>query len=266
VRIVEIAYSPVKSLALLNPPEVDLSPTGLPANRRFYLMDEQHQMLNGKRLGGLVQVSPDFDPATNRLTLRFPDRSEISDTVRLADPVQTSFFGRLRPGRLVDGPWSAALSDFAGQPLRLVAAEEGQTGVDRGVAGGVTIASLASLQRLAQELHEESIDRRRFRMLFWIDAEEGLAPHAEDAWVGCRVRLGESAVVELRGHVGRCAVTTQNPRTGIPDLDTLAGLKAYRGEAETTAPLALGVFGEVVTPGRVRLGDRVSVDGPADIP
>ena len=95
-------------------------------------------------------------------------------------------------------------------------------------------------------------------MLFWLDGGEDFAPHAEDAWVGCRVRLGE-ATVQLSGHVGRCAVTTQNPASGIPDLDTLGGLKSYRDDAATTAPLALGVWGEVVTPGRVRLGDPVSV-------
>ena len=63
----------------------------------------------------------------------------------------------------------------------------------------------------------------------------------------------------FHGHVGRCVVTSQNPSTGVPDLDTLGGLKSYRNPAETTAPLALGVWGEVVKPGRVRLGDSVGL-------
>src|SRR5438105_1297074 len=68
VRIVEIAYTPVKSLGLVYPPDVELTPTGVPANRRFYLMDERSQMVNGKRLGTLVQVTPSYDPPTSRLT------------------------------------------------------------------------------------------------------------------------------------------------------------------------------------------------------
>jgi uncharacterized protein YcbX len=255
VRIVEIAYTPVKGLGLLYPFEVELTAVGVPSNRRFFLVDEQLQMVNGKRLGKLVQVRPDFDEVEHRLTLRFPEGGLVSDVVELGEPVETSFLGRPRPGRLVNGPWGAALSEWAGQPLRLVAAAEGLVGVDRGVAGGVSVASLASLERLAQALGVDTLDRARFRMLFWVD---GLGPHEEDAWVGSQVALGE-AVVQFRGHVGRCVVTSQNPETGVPDLDTLGGLRAYRDPSATTSPLALGVWGEVVSSGRVRLSDRVQV-------
>jgi hypothetical protein len=34
-------------------------------------------------------------------------------------------------------------------------------------------------------------------------------------------------------------------------------LGTYRGEVETSEPLPFGVWGEVVEPGRVRLGDPV---------
>ena len=58
---------------------------------------------------------------------------------------------------------------------------------------------------------------------------DGLEPHEEDAWIGRRVQVGEAVVVP-QGNVGRCAITTQNPDTGVPDLDTLKALAAYRGE------------------------------------
>ncbi len=255
MRIVEIAYSPVKGLGLLYPSEVELTPPGVPSNRRFFLVDERLQMVNGKRIGKLVQVKPELDEAENRLTLRFADGGLVSGVVELGEWVETSFLGRPRPGRLVNGPWSAALSEWAGQPLRLVAPAAGLVGVDRGVRGGVSLAALASVERLAQVLGVHTIDRSRFRMLFWVD---GLGPHAEDAWVGSQVALGD-AVVQFGGHVGRCLVTSQNPQTGMADLDTLGGLKAYRDPAATTAPLALGVWGQVVSGGRVRLGDLVQV-------
>lgn len=60
-----------------------------------------------------------------------------------------------------------------------------------------------------------------------------------------------------QGHVGRCAITTQNPDTGVADLDTLKALAAYRGDLETTEPLPFGVHAAVATPGRVRVGDPV---------
>lgn len=256
MRVVEIAYSPVKGLGLLFPPEVELTSRGLASNRRFFLIDEHRQMVNGKRLGALVRVKPELDEEDSRLTLRFPDGTLVSEVVEPGEAVETSFLGRPRPGRLVHGPWSAALSEWAGQPLRLVSPAGGHVGVDRGAAGGVSVASLASLERLAQALGVETIDRDRFRMLFWVD---GLGAHEEDAWVGDhdQVEVG-NAVVQFRGHVGRCVVTTQNPATGQSDLDTLGGLQAYRDPAATTAPLALGVWGEVVRGGRVRIGDAVT--------
>jgi uncharacterized protein YcbX len=255
---VEIAYTPVKGLGLIYPSEVELSASGVPGNRRFFLVDEHLQMVNGKRLGKLVQVNAELDDAENRLTLSIPDGTVVSDIVEIGEPVDTTFLGRPRPGRLVQGPWSAALSEWADMPLRLVAPAAGLVGVDRGVPGGVSVASLASLEPLADVLGVDSIDRARFRMLFWVD---GLNPHAEDAWVGSEIQLGE-AVIHVHGHVGRCVVTSQNPTTGHSDLDTLGGLKTYRDPAATTAPLALGVWGEVVRPGRVRIGDGVgAVDG-----
>jgi len=254
VRIVEIAYTPVKGLGLLYPSEVELTASGMANNRRFFLADDRLQIVNGKRLGELVRVKPDWDEATNRLTLRFPDGGLVSGVVELGAAVETTFLGRPRPGRLVNGPWSEALSAWAGQPLRLATPAAGLVGVDRGVAGGVSLASLASLDRLARALGVAAVDRSRFRMLFWVD---GLEPHAEDAWVGRQIGLGD-AVVQIRGHVGRCVVTSQNPETGRRDLDTLGGLETYR-DGSTTESLALGVWGEVITGGHVHLGDAVEV-------
>ena len=72
-------------------------------------------------------------------------------------------------------------------------------------------------------------------------------------------RLG-GAVVVPRGNIGRCAVTTQNPDTGVRDLDTLAALKSYRDTTPTTEPLPFGVWGEVAEPGSVRVGDPIEIE------
>ena len=92
-------------------------------------------------------------------------------------------------------------------------------------------------------------------MNFGID---GLEEHEEDGWLGRRVQLGEAVVVP-QGNIGRCAVTTQNPDSGAPDLDTLKALAAYRREVESTEPLPFGVHAAVATAGRVRVGDPVDL-------
>jgi uncharacterized protein YcbX len=95
-------------------------------------------------------------------------------------------------------------------------------------------------------------------MLIEID---GVDAHAEDAWVGSDVRVGQ-ALVRLAGHVGRCLITSQHPETGRVDLPTLDVLRAYRGDVDSTEPLPFGVYGEVLEPGVVRVGDSVEPLGP----
>lgn len=97
------------------------------------------------------------------------------------------------------------------------------------------------------------MDGRRFRMLFGID---GVEPHEEDGWAGGRVAIG-SAVVHVEALVGRCAVTTHNPDTGVPDLDTLRIIGSYRADVVSEEPLPIGVWGGVEQPGRVSVGDPV---------
>ena len=90
-------------------------------------------------------------------------------------------------------------------------------------------------------------------MTFTVD---GVEAHAEDGWLRRPVRIGE-AVVRPGGNIGRCAVTTQDPDTGIRSLDTLKLLAETRGHLPTTEPLPFGVWAEVLVPGRVRTGDAV---------
>jgi uncharacterized protein YcbX len=252
-----ITVAPVKGLALVARDSVDLERCGVVENRRFYLIDEGGLLVNGKRLGRLVAVEPSFDEETNVLDLRFPDGEVVSGTVETGAGVVTSFYGRPVAGRLVRGPWSEALSGRIGRELRLCTPDEPGAGVDRG-GGAVSLVGTASLDRLAQVAGVDGrVDGRRFRMLFGVD---GLEPHAEDAWLDRPVRIG-GAVVIPRGNVGRCAVTTQNPATGVPDLDTLKVLGTYRGDVPTTEPLPFGVWGEVAESGRVRLGDEVTPAG-----
>jgi len=155
----------------------------------------------------------------------------------------------------VEGPWSEALSNWAGRPLRLVQSAPGAA-VDRG-RGHVSLISRASLAELARAAGESiPVDGRRFRMLFEID---GCAPHEEDSWIERPVKIGE-ALVRLLGDVGRCAITTQNPETGAPDFDTLRAIDRYRSRTTNVAGkehIPFGVYGEVVEPGLVRVGDSV---------
>jgi len=251
-RVVRISVAPVKALALLHPEEVEIDFTGVAGNRRFWIVDRNGRLANDKSHSQLLLVRAQWDEATRRLVLTFPDGGRVEGTVEPGEPVEATMFGRPHPSRAVPGPWQEALSEYAGEPLTFLWSERG--GVDRGVGGGaVTLVSRASLERLREEAGAaEPVDGRRFRMLFEID---GIGPHEEDEWIGGRVEVGD-AVLSFTGDVGRCVVTKTNPETAEIDFDTLGTLAAYRPEGRTE-PLAFGVHGAVVQPGRVRVGDPV---------
>ena len=56
----------------------------------------------------------------------------------------------------------------------------------------------------------------------------------------------------------RCAITTQDPSTGMRDLDTLRTIISYRGLREGKHA-DFGVLADVARPGRIRVGDEVTV-------
>jgi uncharacterized protein len=250
-RVVRISIAPVKSLGLTHPDEVELGERGVVGNRRFWLVDANRRLYNNKRNGPLVRIRPEWDEATRELALTFPDGRRIAGVVELApQPFEVEMYGYPVASRRVLGPWQDALSEAAGEPLTLLWAEEGAP--DRLYAGTASLVSRASLARLAAETGEDDLDGRRFRMLFEID---GVEAHAEDEWIGQAVRIGE-ATIRFNGDVGRCAVTTHDPDTGVPTVDTLKVLAGYRREGRKE-PLPFGVYGSVLVPGRVRVGDPV---------
>jgi MOSC domain-containing protein len=247
--VTRISIAPIKGLALVHPDDVHLDRTGVLENRRFYIVDDAGRRYGQIRNGRLVQIRVAYDSKRERLALTFPDGTVAAGVVALADEITTDFYGRPVAGRLLVGPWNEALSNWAGRSLRVVQPAPGEA-VDR-ARGAVSLVSEASLRELARHGNrDDPVDGRRFRMLFQVDSLEA---HAEDKWLRRQVRIGE-ALIRLRGLVGRCAITTQNPDTGVPDFDTLRVLDDYRGMT-AKRELPFGVYGEVLEPGRVRVGD-----------
>jgi len=251
-----LSIAPVKALGLVHPDAIDLGPHGVSSDRRFFLVDGDGRLLNGKRVGRLVQVRPTYDERAETLTLAFPDGSTVTAATDGGDPVVAELYGRSLPARSVGGELAAALEAFAGEPLQLLRVDEPATAVDRDRAGAVSLLSVAALETLADRAGVDGpVDARRFRMLIGV---AGVEPHAEDEWIGRRVRVG-SAVVVPAEPVGRCAVTTQDPATGVPDLDTLRVIGDYRRDVPTNERIPFGVWGRVEEPGRVALGDRIEL-------
>ena len=261
IRVSRLSIAPVRALGLSHPTSIDVDESGVAEDRRFYLVDEHGRLVDRILAGALVQVQAATDPAGSRLRLRFPDGRVIEGDVRLDEPVRTQMYGREAVGRVVGGPWAAALEPFARRRLLLVRCEvAGGTRIRPGesqVRNAVSLVSDGSLEELARHLGVERVDARRFRMLIEL---EGAMAHEEDTWIGGQLAIG-SAVLRITKPDARCAITTQDPESGERDLDTLRTILRYRGFRANDAEhkIDFGVLGEVDVPGRIEVGDSVAV-------
>ena len=247
--IARISISPVKAFRLVHPEEVELGPDGVAENRRFFLVGPDGERLRSSLTPWPVLVRAEYDAGEERLRMEFPHGTEIEGAAdALGDPVHSATGSLDVTGRVVEGPWEAPLSELAGHPVRLVRLDR----IGAGLNEPVTFVSDGSLDRLARQA-ETTVDSRRFRMLFELS---GCEAHEEDTWEGRRFAVGE-AVVCVGGPVDRCAVTTRDPDTGERDLDTLRLIKSYRGQRESDGAILFGVYGQVIKPGRVRVGDAL---------
>lgn len=263
IVVTGLAVTAVKGTRVQAVDSVNLGRHGAEGNRAFYVVDDRGWMLNGKQVGELQAVVAQYDRECGSLALTFPDGRSVCGPVRYGDKLPTRFFSLEVWARGLDGPWNAALSEFAGRSLRLV---EGGTAIDRGRQGAVSLISRASLARLTAAAglpDRDQVDARRFRMLVEVDGVA--AAHAEDTWVGRSVRIGPALVV-MHGHVGRCLVTSRDPESGDIDLPTLELLGSYRRDLDTTEPLPFGIYGEVLEPGTVSIGNTVAVQGQVGDP
>jgi uncharacterized protein YcbX len=251
--VARLNIAPVRSLGLESREEIELTELGVAEDRRFYLIDDGGRLVDQLIAGEMVQVAAWTDPDATVLRLTFPDGTVVADTIALGEGVETHVYGRTAAGHVVEGPWAEPLGAFIGRGVRIVRAD--QVGGTRS-KHPATLVSDGSLDALGAALGVGAVDARRFRML--IELEDG-GPHEEDSWVGGRIGLG-STVLSISAPVPRCAMTTHDPLTGERDLDTLRGIKEYRGQVDGKH-LMFGVWGEVETPGTIRLGDKVRVLG-----
>ena len=241
-RVARINVTPVKSLRLQHPDEVELVADGAVEDRRFLLVDDGRRLYNGKRDMSLVRASASWDPVSRVLGMALPGGERLESEVARREATLVEVYGRQVRGHVVNGPFADALSDLAGRSLALVERDDGAWATDSRPATLVSQASLGLIDG----------DGRRFRMLLEL---EGLEPLAEEDWRARRVRAGE-ALLLVGEPTPRCAVPSASPDTGVRDRDVLRELVERRGHVG--GEVCLGVYAEVLEPGRVRVGDEVA--------
>ena len=241
-----LAIAPVKGMRLARVDTLELEAGGARGDRAFLVVDAaDHRLQLTLRTPRLVQIVPRWEDGT--LTLAFPDGSSVSGTPQPGPAATTAnYAGREIRGRLVGGPFAAAVSEHLGRPAELLLRDADDRGADD---APVTLMSEASLRALAPELGGAAPDARRFRMTVAIDGVEAWEEHG---WADREIAVGEAL---LRGvaPVPRCAVTTRDPEQGTTDAPVLKALATLRGKRDVT----FGLWCEVLAAGRVSVGDAV---------
>ena len=270
----------VKSLALQPRTSVFAGPAGIADDRRFHLIDGAGRLLTQRQRPQLAQVSAQYHPETDHLTLTFPtdhplvktDHPELveglSAPVELGDPVTTLIWGRPIPGNVVKGQWNEALSHLCRGPVRLVKTAAPNQSYDEYPLSILSQASIDLLEQAAQPTRPEQsaqpnhpelvegwrFDPRRFRPNFLL---AGCAPHDEDYWLGGIIAIGPQLRLRLTAPDPRCNITAVNPDTGNRDYDTPRLLRTYR-PSNRGAPY-FGIYAIVETPGPASIGDDVKI-------
>ena len=241
--------TPVKSTALVHPDALDLRREGAVGDRRFLFVQANGERLSGVSKAPLFKIRSSYDVDAEFLRLTFPDGLEVSgEASPTGEPVTVKLYDREVKARPVDRRFSEAAREALGDArLELLRVEEPEYagGIDR-----VSICSRASVDDVGQRGGVDQLDSRRFRMLVEITDAEAFE---EDGWSGRRVRIGD-AVVRVGEQMPRCVLTTINPDTATKDFPTLDILASYR---KVGKQLMFGMYGDVVEPGIVRIGDPV---------
>jgi uncharacterized protein YcbX len=118
-------------------------------------------------------------------------------------------------------------------------------------AAPISLISRQTIARIAEESGTEE-NPWRFRPNLLVDLQEGEA-FEELNWVGRVLRVGEAARVAIIKVDQRCMIITLDPESGMPSPSIL---RCVVQQHEQCA----GVYGTVLSPGEVRIGDPVWIE------
>ena len=179
----------------------------------------------------LMAVTATLDEAAGRVTLRHPDRGEITIDPEAEGARLAAWLGPLWPE---DQP----------RPTGLASCETGYTDAPEPFVS----VHIAATHRAVEESAGRALSMHRWRGNLWLDGPDAWA---EFDLIGRRLRIGD-AVLEVATRITRCKATEANPETGERDLDTLGVLRGWDHQD-------FGVYALVVEGGTAAVGDRLEL-------
>lgn len=223
---------PVKSMLGQELDQAAVDVRGILGDRLYAVRDEDGKLGSGKdtrrfrRMDGLLRCRasylPDLTPA-----ITLPDGLVVRGD---DEDVHWALGNALERPRVTLAK-EGVISHFDEQPLHLVTS--------------------ATVRWLADAVPEAAVDARRLRPNIVIGTAE-LPLWPEDDWVGRELHIGDHLVVEVTGRTQRCAMVNLE-QDGLAHAAELLRAICAKHDAY------LGVHARVLAPGRVRVGDPVTL-------
>lgn len=239
---------PVKSFQGMAVEALEVDPTGIDLDRAFGVVDtDTGRLLAAKRVPQLLLASADDTSFT------LPDGQTLGFTDPGVDEALSTWLDR--PVRLLTPAEAGAVAYEMTFDPPDEDAEVFEIPVPEGTLLDITpVHALAAptLAACAAARPDLDWDVRRFRPNLVLDVD--IAPFEEQAWIGREVAVG-SVVLRASGPMVRCAM----PLRPQPGLDREPGIFRALSELNEAFPNHLGLCFDVVEPGRIAVGDEVSV-------
>lgn len=269
MKIRSLHIYPVKSARVIDLNSADVGAWGLDGDRRYMVTDPTGKFITQRELQALAQVTAVEADGVLHLTKAGEDGS-LAVAFDPARRIDVEVWGSHVTAALAEDRVNARLSDWLGQPVRLVHADAttrrscsddwAGEGVETGFADGypvliTTTGSLRLLNEATMEEGAETFGMDRFRPNIVIDDEE---PFADDFWAAVEI---SGIRFDLVKPCARCIMTTQDQLTGARGgPDPMPAMRKLRMSMDRRVPGVL--FGWNAVPrgkGSIKVGDPASV-------
>lgn len=221
-RVAALWRYPVKSMLGEECAAVVLEARGVAGDRLYAVRDAEGKLGSGKDSRRFRNIEGLFGfraRGEGRVEVAFPDGRRM----RADDPAI-----------------HAALSAALGMPVRLAR----ESDVPHFDSDPIHLVTTGALDWLRSRLPGSRIDARRFRANIVVEAS------GELAWIGRTLRLGQ-AVLRVTSSTARCRMTTLGQEDLPADPRVLRAIAQEAGQQ-------FGVYAEVLTPGRIAVGDALA--------
>ena len=261
-RVKSITIYPIKSLGPVHVQEAWVEPSGLRGDRRYMLVDANHQFITQRTRPELTRFALEEQEGGFLVKDQLTQTHKfLAHDVRLGSYMNVTIWEDEVLAAVVLDEWAAWFSERLQEPCFLVVQDPNYT---RGIqekyrtavsaqssfadALPILVCSEANFTALADILGEE-VNPMRFRANVMVSGSEAFE---EDTWA--EIQMGENQRWKGAKPCARCQLVNVNPSDGTKDAQTLRALASFRTFGNKV------YFGQQFVPislGKIHVGDLI---------